>query len=42
MAADYARLGALLTELGKRTADLGVPLVHHNKDYLERQLGLAT
>lgn len=28
--ADYARLGALLTELGKRTADLGVPLVYHH------------
>lgn len=24
------RLGAMLTELGKRTADLGIPLVYHN------------
>src|SRR2546430_1033126 len=29
-AADYKRLGGLLTELGKRTADLGVPLGYHN------------
>jgi inosose dehydratase len=28
--ADYRRLGTLLTELGKRTADLGVPLVYHH------------
>lgn len=28
--ADYKRLGAMLTELGKRTADLGVPLGYHN------------
>ena len=28
--ADYKRLGQLLTELGKRTADLGVPLGYHN------------
>ena len=27
---DYRRLGRLLTELGKRTADLGVPLVYHH------------
>ncbi|MBA3295397.1 MAG: TIM barrel protein, partial [Acidobacteria bacterium] len=27
---DYARLGALLTEVGKRTADLGIPLGYHN------------
>ena len=27
---DYRRLGTLLTELGKRTADLGVPLVYHH------------
>jgi inosose dehydratase len=26
---DYQRLGRLLTELGKRTADLGVPVVYH-------------
>jgi inosose dehydratase len=26
---DYARLGRLLTELGKRTSDLGVPLAYH-------------
>ena len=29
-AADFRRLGQLLTELGKRTADLGVPLGYHN------------
>jgi len=29
-AADYKRLGQLLTELGKRTADLGVLLGYHN------------
>lgn len=29
-AADYKRLGYVLTELGKRTADLGVPLGYHN------------
>jgi inosose dehydratase len=29
-AADYKRLGQLLTELGKRTADLGVSLGYHN------------
>jgi inosose dehydratase len=28
--ADCKRLGRLLTELGKRTADLGVPLGYHN------------
>jgi inosose dehydratase len=27
---DYRRLGTLLTELGKRTADLGVPVVYHH------------
>jgi inosose dehydratase len=27
---DYRRLGKLMTELGKRTADLGVPLVYHH------------
>jgi inosose dehydratase len=27
---DYKKLGNLLTELGKRTADLGVPLGYHN------------
>src|SRR5207244_12377469 len=30
VAADYTRCGRLLTELGKRTADLGVPLVYHH------------
>jgi inosose dehydratase len=30
VAADYTRLGRLLTEIGKRTADLGVPLGYHN------------
>jgi inosose dehydratase len=29
VAADYKRLGTLLTELGKRTADLGIPVVYH-------------
>lgn len=29
-AADYKRLGRLLTELGKRTADLGIPLGYHH------------
>jgi inosose dehydratase len=28
--ADYKRLGQLLTEIGKRTADLGIPLGYHN------------
>jgi inosose dehydratase len=27
---DYRKLGRLMTELGKRTADLGVPLGYHN------------
>lgn len=26
---DYARLGRLLTEIGKRTADLGIPVAYH-------------
>jgi inosose dehydratase len=30
VSADYQRLGRLLTELGKRTADLGVPVSYHN------------
>ena len=30
VADDYRRLGRLLTELGKRTADLGVPMVYHH------------
>lgn len=30
VAEDYRRLGRLMTELGKRTADLGVPLGYHN------------
>jgi inosose dehydratase len=29
-AADYKALGVLLTEIGRRTADLGVPLGYHN------------
>jgi len=29
-AGDYQRLGRLMTELGKRTADAGVPLVYHH------------
>jgi inosose dehydratase len=28
--ADYERLGRLLTEIGRRTADLGIPLGYHN------------
>jgi inosose dehydratase len=27
---DYRRMGRLLTELGRRTADLGIPLGYHN------------
>jgi inosose dehydratase len=30
VADDYRRLGRLLTELGKRTADLGIPVVYHH------------
>lgn len=30
VAADYRRLGHLMTELGKRTAGIGVPLVYHH------------
>ena len=30
VADDYRRLGRLMTELGKRTGDLGVPLVYHH------------
>ena len=30
VAADYARLGKLLTALGRRTAELGVPVVYHH------------
>lgn len=30
VAADYRRMGSLLTELGRRTADLGIPLGYHN------------
>jgi inosose dehydratase len=30
VAADYRRLGRLMTELGKRTADVGVALVYHH------------
>jgi len=29
-AADYRRLGRLLTEIGRRTADLGIPVGYHN------------
>lgn len=29
-AADYARLGRVLTEIGKRTADLGIPAAYHH------------
>lgn len=30
MPADYKRLGRMLTEIGKRTTDLGIPLGYHN------------
>jgi inosose dehydratase len=30
VAADYQRLGTLMTEIGKRSADLGVPVAYHN------------
>lgn len=30
VAADFERMGKLLTEIGKRTAELGVPLGYHN------------
>jgi inosose dehydratase len=30
VAGDYRRLGKLLTELGKRTSDLGIPIVYHH------------
>ncbi len=30
VAADYQRLGNLLTEIGKRAADLGIPVAYHN------------
>ncbi len=30
VAEDYARLGRLMTEIGKRTADLGIQLAYHN------------
>ncbi|HJU41977.1 MAG TPA: sugar phosphate isomerase/epimerase [Vicinamibacterales bacterium] len=30
VAADYQRLGRLLTEIGKRTADIGIPVAYHN------------
>ena len=29
-AADYKYFGSLLTDLGKRTSDIGIPLVYHN------------
>ena len=29
-AADYTRLGRLLTEIGKRTADIGIPIGYHH------------
>jgi inosose dehydratase len=40
---DYRRLGRLLTELGKRTAGVGVPLVyhHHMNSTGEKPHGLA-
>jgi inosose dehydratase len=28
--ADYRRLGTLMTEIGKRTADIGIPVAYHN------------
>lgn len=30
VAADYTRLGKLLTEIGRRTADLGIPAAYHH------------
>jgi inosose dehydratase len=30
VAADYRRLGERLTEIGKRTADIGIPVAYHN------------
>jgi len=30
VAADYQRLGRLMTEIGKRTADIGIPVAYHN------------
>jgi inosose dehydratase len=30
VAADYQRLGRLMSEIGKRTADIGVPVAYHN------------
>lgn len=30
VAADYTRLGRLLTELGRRTADIGIPVSYHH------------
>src|SRR5262249_7477631 len=30
VADDYKRLGRVMTEIGKRTADLGIPLSYHN------------
>lgn len=30
VAADYARLGTLLTTVGRRTAELGIPMVYHH------------
>jgi inosose dehydratase len=30
VAEDYTRLGRLMTEIGKRTADLGIPVAYHN------------
>ena len=29
-AADYQRLGRLMTEIGRRTADIGIPVAYHN------------
>jgi inosose dehydratase len=47
--ADYAAMGRRLTELGKRTADIGIPLGYHNHmgalgqapDEIDRILGAA-
>jgi inosose dehydratase len=30
VAEDYRRLGRLMTEIGKRTADIGIPVAYHN------------
>ena len=31
VSADYTRLGKLLTEIGRRTADIGIPIAYHHR-----------